>query len=88
VTAAFGRPPLLYMPDDFAERYLAGVQQRGSRLAGRELWVRETLGRAAGNCERWTFWQYSARGRVDGVDGPVDLDVYCGDEASFAEFVS
>jgi lysozyme len=42
------------------------------------------VGRAAsGGCESWTFWQYSARGRVDGVDGPVDLDAYCGDEASF-----
>lgn len=88
VTAAFGRPPVLYTTSDFAARYLDGAQRRGSRLAGRRLWVRETLGRASGRCERWAFWQYSDRGRVDGIDGPVDLDVYCGDEKSFAEFVS
>ena len=27
---------------------------------------------------RWTFWQYTDNGRVDGIDGPVDLDVFDG----------
>jgi lysozyme len=27
---------------------------------------------------RWTFWQYTENGRVDGIDGPVDLDVFDG----------
>jgi lysozyme len=85
VTAAFGRAPLLYMPSDFAEVYLNGAQQRGSRLAGRQRWVRKTLGSVSGRCERWTFWQYSARGRVDGIDGLVDLDTYCGSRESFSE---
>lgn len=26
----------------------------------------------------WTFWQYTENGRVDGVDTPVDLDVFAG----------
>lgn len=26
----------------------------------------------------WTFWQYSHRGRIDGVKGEVDLDAFCG----------
>lgn len=85
VTAAFGRPPVLYTTSDFADRYFAGADRRGSRLAGRRLWVRETLGRPSGACESWAFWQYSARGRVDGIEGPVDLDAYCGDAQSFAE---
>jgi lysozyme len=85
VTAAFGRPPVLYTTSDFAAKYLDDAQRRRSRLAGRRLWVRETLGRASGRCERWAFWQYADRGRVDGIAGPVDLDAYCGDERSFAE---
>jgi lysozyme len=28
--------------------------------------------------QRWTFWQYTENGRVDGIDGAVDLDVYDG----------
>lgn len=27
---------------------------------------------------RWAFWQYTDNGRVDGIDGPVDLDVFDG----------
>jgi lysozyme len=27
---------------------------------------------------RWTFWQYTDNGRVDGIDTPVDLDVFDG----------
>ena len=26
----------------------------------------------------WTFWQYTENGRVDGIEGPVDLDVFAG----------
>jgi lysozyme len=28
--------------------------------------------------QRWTFWQYTENGRVDGIDGYVDLDVFDG----------
>jgi lysozyme len=27
---------------------------------------------------RWTFWQYSKNGKVPGIRGPVDLDVFAG----------
>lgn len=26
----------------------------------------------------WRFWQYTSKGAVDGIAGPVDLDRYCG----------
>jgi lysozyme len=29
--------------------------------------------------ERWSFWQYTDNGRVPGIEGPVDLDVFDGD---------
>jgi lysozyme len=31
--------------------------------------------------ERWTFWQHSSAGRVAGIEGDVDLDVFAGDAA-------
>ena len=34
----------------------------------------------------WTFWQYSHAGRVDGIKGPVDLDVFDGSMAEFMRF--
>jgi lysozyme len=87
VTAAFGRPPVLYAVSDFADEYLAGAQERGSRLAGRRLWVHATFGRPSGGCERWTIWQFSTRGRIDGIEGPVDLDAFCGNRDEFRQFV-
>ncbi|HET9654066.1 MAG TPA: GH25 family lysozyme [Kineosporiaceae bacterium] len=83
VTAGFGRQPIVYTNADFRDRYLATADRRGSVLAQRRLWIRDITGRPAGGCEKWTFWQYSATGRVDGVDGRADLDAYCGRDAEF-----
>jgi lysozyme len=87
VRAAFGRPPVLYVTGDFQHRYIDGAAARGSALAGHRLWIRDILGRPGGGCGRWAFWQYANGGRVDGVDGGVDLNAYCGDPAAAdAEF--
>jgi lysozyme len=88
VTTAFGRPPILYVTGDFAGRYLDGAAARRAPQAERRRWVRDLLGRPSGGCERWAFWQYGDRGRVDGIAGPVDLDAYCGDQPSFATLTS
>ena len=36
----------------------------------------------------WTFWQYSHSGHVDGIDGKVDLDVFCGSEKEWQSFLN
>ncbi|HWL35494.1 MAG TPA: GH25 family lysozyme [Frankiaceae bacterium] len=65
VEQARGQRVLLYVGDDFAERYFRD-------LGGREQWVPRVLRRPGGE---WRVWQASAWARVDGVAGPVDLDV-------------
>lgn len=35
----------------------------------------------------WRFWQYSHNGRVPGVSGPVDLNVYRGDSVEWKKFL-
>ncbi|MFP2903804.1 glycoside hydrolase family 25 protein [Pyxidicoccus sp. 3LFB2] len=35
----------------------------------------------------WTFWQRSAKGRVDGVEGDVDTNVFHGTPEQLTEFV-
>jgi lysozyme len=56
-----------------------------SRFAAYPLWVAHydvdcpTL---PDGWERWTFWQRSAHGRVDGIAGDVDLDDFAGDAAT------
>jgi lysozyme len=29
------------------------------------------------------LWQYHNRGRIDGIDGPVDLNVFAADRAQY-----
>lgn len=36
----------------------------------------------------WTFWQHSNTGAVKGIKGPVDRDVFFGDEKAFSDFVA
>lgn len=35
----------------------------------------------------WTFWQHNHRGRVKGIQGDVDLNVFCGDRAEWQQFL-
>jgi lysozyme len=34
----------------------------------------------------WTFWQHTDTGRVNGIEGPVDLDVFAGDYQQLLDF--
>lgn len=59
-----GRPVTYYLLDSWAARY--------PPTRDRPLWVRSIVLRPGGS---WVWWQASDRARVDGVDGPVDLNV-------------
>lgn len=71
VQAATGRRPTIYATRDFHRFYL----QRGP-FADEAYWVRDLVGDMEGyRGGRTVLWQYAARGRVDGIEGPVDLNV-------------
>jgi LysM repeat protein len=36
----------------------------------------------------WTFWQYSGKGRLGGIDAPVDLDLFNGTPEQLSEFAA
>ncbi len=71
--------PILYSGLSFAAAQLQG-------FGDYPLWLAEyttaPAPRLPGGWKTWTFWQYSQDGRVDGVDGAVDLDRFNGDEAA------
>jgi lysozyme len=75
VEAAWGRRPILYLTAESLERIVAG------HFDGHPLWLRALEGKPpdAG----WLFWQYSDAGRVAGVRGRVDLNVFRGDADAF-----
>lgn len=36
----------------------------------------------------WSFWQFNHRGKVDGVTGDVDLNVFCGNREEWQNFLN
>lgn len=69
------RRPMIYTSPSL------GTHLLGGRFGGRPLWVAHY----AADCPslpsgwtRWTFWQRSNSGRVDGINGNVDLDDFAG----------
>ena len=35
----------------------------------------------------WTFWQYSHSGKIDGINGKVDLNVFCGNRNEWKNYL-
>lgn len=70
VERGVGRRPLLYVTRESYERFVRGREPVGP------LWIRSALGEPVlepGHA--WAVWQFWPRGHVDGIAGPVDLDV-------------
>jgi len=67
VERAYGRPVVLYVTTEFLAAY-------ADALPPRALWRRSIL-REPDDSAPWRLWQYHNRGRVEGIVGPVDLNV-------------
>ena len=65
--------PVVYTTSDFQKQYLA-------QMPIEHLWIREVI---LFPRQPWTIWQFSPRGRVRGVSGFVDLNVFNGRAADF-----
>jgi lysozyme len=72
VEHTYGRGPIVYFTRKSYEQVLDG------RLAGHATWARSLFGRPRARFGPWTFWQYAHNGRVPGIDGLVDLNVFRG----------
>jgi lysozyme len=80
----YGQQPIVYTTPDFYE-----TNQMG-RLGGTEFWLRSTAAHPSEKYpnERWTFWQYTSTGRVPGALGDLDINVYAGTPASWANWLA
>ncbi|MFA6028317.1 MAG: GH25 family lysozyme [Elusimicrobiota bacterium] len=80
IEEAYGRRPVFYTLPAFHRRYLSGED--------RLLWLRSGVEpRLPEGAPTWTFWQRSGTGSVAGIEGPVDMDVFNGDEQAFTSFI-
>lgn len=78
-----GKRPIIYTDINFHRDVLEG------ELEGYEFWLRSV---AAEPHERyrnrpWSFWQYTATGRVPGIKGDVDRNAFHGSETDWARWL-
>jgi lysozyme len=79
-----GRAPLLYT----YPAYWNNIMNNSSAFMRYPLWVASYTGGPGpgalpGGWPKWMLWQYTPAGRVSGIVGTVDLDVYCCTMVSF-----
>lgn len=76
VEAQFGKPAIIYLIGEAVDLYDAV-------MPARERWVRSLV--LHPGHEEWVYWQYHNRGSVDGIEGPVDLNVLQGTSSRLIE---
>lgn len=79
---AYGVKPIIYTNADFYKQNLKG------EFDDYPLWVAHYLRPLAPRIERnWHFWQHSESGRVNGIAGKVDFNVFNGDSTEFQKLL-
>lgn len=70
----YGKTPVIYTSVDFHEERLEGELDRYP------FWVRSVAAhpKVRYPTRDWKFWQYTAKGRVDGIEGDVDRNAFSG----------
>ncbi|HTF04199.1 MAG TPA: GH25 family lysozyme [Bacteroidia bacterium] len=78
ITKNYGRPPVIYVTHGFYDLYIKG------NFPQCPIWIRsiDEEPKLSDNRE-WMFWQYSAEGNLNGIEGDVDLNVFRGDSINW-----
>lgn len=73
VTAKYGKRPIIYATNDSYRDFLSG------ELPGYRIWIRNIYSSPGlPDGRKWSFWQYTNRGKLWGIDGFVDFNVFNG----------
>lgn len=70
---AYGCPPIIYTYAKFKQQYLDGPE-----FDRYPYWIAHYYVKNVGDCGPWKFWQHTDCGRLPGIKGQVDLNVYNG----------
>ncbi|NUS42675.1 MAG: glycoside hydrolase family 25 protein [Mycobacteriaceae bacterium] len=84
VATLTGRAPIIYTYPNFWRKAMANTTE----FSQYPLWIadyngRESPGPLPGGWRTWTFWQHTDCGRVPGIAGCVDVNVYNGPHDTF-----
>ncbi|GJM16673.1 MAG: lysozyme [Thermodesulfobacteriota bacterium] len=83
VEQRYGKTPIIYTTNDSYLAFLEG-EDLGYPIWIRDIYSEPTLRDGA----KWDFWQFTHRGRLHGINGFVDLNVYNGSSEEFQKFIS
>lgn len=81
----YGKRPMIYSSVDFHRDRLVGA------FNGHHFWLRSVAGHPSLKYDlsrSYSFWQHTATGRVAGVVGNVDQNVFMGKPAQFKQFMA
>jgi lysozyme len=84
VEAHYGKRPVIYSSVDFHRDRLVDAKHRY------DFWLRSVASHPDRKYEKrknWVFWQYTATGRVDGVEGNVDRNVFFGTRSQWRQWL-
>lgn len=76
----YGKRPILYCTYNCYNLYVKGIFDEYP------IWIRDTQNGQPQLTKQWAFWQYSAKGRIAGIQGNVDLNVFYGSLQNFYRF--
>ena len=78
-----GKRPIIYTDINFHRDVLEG------ELKGYEFWLRSVAAEPHKRFKdrHWHFWQYTATGRVPGIKGHVDRNVFRGSEKDWRSWL-
>jgi len=74
----YKRKAIIYTTNEFYRNYLI------SQFPENPVWIRDILSKPdLPDGRSWTFWQYTNRGRLEGINTVVDLNAYNGSRQEF-----
>jgi len=83
VELKYGKRPIIYTTNESYNAFLLGEG------LGYPIWIRDIYTKPEfKDGSSWAFWQYAHKGRLLGIDGFVDLNVFNGSPEEFYNFIS
>lgn len=79
----YGKRPIIYTTVDFHEENLAG------HMRDEVFWLRSVKAhpRVTYPGRNWAFWQYTGTGRVPGIAGDTDINVFAGSRSNWRDWL-
>lgn len=84
ITEYYGMKPIIYATEKSYGLYLEGAYE------DYDIWIRNVyIPPSLPDGRKWTFWQYTNRGYLEGYQGEekyIDINVFCGSKEEFANY--